>query len=98
MPRAAAKSKPIAAPATVTAKIVRIGNSRGLRIPKVLLEQAGITENVTLTVQDGALVVKPKRGLREGWREALIAAGAGSEELLWPDDMENEFDRTEWTW
>lgn len=97
MPRTTAKPKSNPPPAPVTAKIVRIGNSRGLRIPKVMLEQAGITESVTLTVQDGTLVVKPKRHPREGWREALIAAGAGNEELLLPD-FPNEFDENEWTW
>lgn len=50
----------------VRAKIVRIGNSRGLRIPKALLEACGIRDAVELSVEEGRLIVRPARGVREG--------------------------------
>ena len=85
---------------SVTAEIVRIGNSHGVRIPKAIREQAGLIGTVTLTVTGGALVIRPKRKPREGWEEAIAEeiAKNGLEEPFWPDDMKNEFDDTEWTW
>jgi len=82
----------------VTAEIVDIGNSRGLRIPKPIREELGLEGQVTLTVAAGALVVRPKRGLRAGWRERFAKAKApGREPLLMPDDLGTDFD-SEWTW
>lgn len=85
--------------ASVTAEIVRIGNSRGVRIPKAIREQAGLTGTVTLTVAGGALVIRAKRKPREGWAEAYARALKENpeQELLLPDDMGTLYDK-EWTW
>ena len=48
----------------VQARIVRIGNSQGIRIPKPLLEQAGISEQVELEVHDGQISIRPARRAR----------------------------------
>jgi antitoxin MazE len=56
-------------------QLIRIGNSQGIRIPKTLVEQAGL-EDVRLeleVVQDG-LLIKPVKKARQGWREAYEAA------------------------
>jgi len=42
----------------VRARIVRIGNSRGIRIPRALIDEARLGETVELSVVDGALVVR----------------------------------------
>lgn len=83
-----------------TAEIVRIGNSKGVRIPKALREQVGLEGKVTLSVEGGALVIRPKRKPREGWAEQYAKALKANpeQEKFWPDDMKNEFDDTEWTW
>jgi antitoxin MazE len=84
-----------------TAEIVRIGNSKGVRIPKALREQVGLEGKVTLSVERGALVIRPKgRKPREGWAEQYERALKENpeQEKLWPDDMKNEFDDAEWTW
>ncbi|MEZ5690439.1 MAG: AbrB/MazE/SpoVT family DNA-binding domain-containing protein [Rickettsiales bacterium] len=81
--------------------IIKIGNSQGIRIPKAILKQCGFNGSVDLRVEDGDLVLaKPKRKPREGWAEAIEAdiKKHGVPELLWPEDMINEFDKTEWTW
>jgi antitoxin MazE len=84
---------------SVSAEIVDIGNSKGVRIPKPIREQAGLRDKVTLSVEDGAVVIRPARRLREGWRECLARAGAGGpEDIVWPEDTPTEFDETEWTW
>jgi antitoxin MazE len=80
-------------------ELVRIGNSRGIRIPKPLIEQCGFGEAVELRVEHNRLVIAPERAPRQGWKEAFSAAGPGTDdsspfEALPP----NEFDDQEWTW
>jgi len=82
----------------VTAEIVDIGNSRGLRIPKAIREELHLEGKVMLTVTAGALVVRPKHGLRADWRERFAKAKAPRREpLLMPDNLGTDFD-SEWTW
>jgi antitoxin MazE len=52
-------------------RIVRIGSSRGLRIPNALLEASGIRETVDVSVEDGRPIVRPVPDAREGWAEAV---------------------------
>ncbi|MBV9991325.1 MAG: AbrB/MazE/SpoVT family DNA-binding domain-containing protein [Alphaproteobacteria bacterium] len=84
---------------SVTAEIVRIGNSHGVRIPKSIREQAGLTGTVTLTVTGGALVIRAKRKPREGWEKQYRQALKESpeQELLLPDDVGTVYDK-DWTW
>jgi antitoxin MazE len=79
-------------------ELVRIGNSRGIRIPKALLEQCGMEDAVEVNVDRGTLVIKPSQGLRKGWREAFQTAGAPEDTLLLDSTPTNSFDRDEWTW
>lgn len=80
------------------ANIVRIGNSRGLRIPKALLEQVGIQDSVELTVEDGRLVIQPVRHPREGWAEEARRARELGEDILIDPETFGEFDHAEWQW
>jgi len=82
---------------TVTAEIISIGNSKGLRIPKGIREEAGLEGEVTLTVSKGALVVRAKKAPRAGWPARFAKAHARPEPLLIPDSIGTEFD-SEWTW
>ncbi len=52
-------------------ELVRIGNSRGIRIPKPLIEQCGLGNNVELRVENDSLVISPERRPRQGWEEAF---------------------------
>ena len=79
------------------ASLIRIGNSKGLRIPKPILEQCGFGSEVELRVEPGRLVVLPVAAARAGWDEAFAAAGA-DQPLLMPDGMRSEFDEQEWAW
>ncbi len=80
------------------AAIVRIGNSRGLRIPKALLEACGIGQAVELSVEEGRLIVQPVRGVREGWADAAHAMAARGEDGLLDTETPTTFDETEWEW
>ncbi len=77
----------------VAARIVPWGNSRGIRIPKPMLEQAGIVEDVTIEVREGEIVIRPRVHPRAGWEASvreMVAAGHAVPE--WPDDLEDAFD------
>ena len=80
------------------ANIIRIGNSRGLRLPKLILEQCGIGDVVDLTIEDGLLIVTPLRRPREGWAEASRTAAARDDDRLLDPETSTTFDRTEWNW
>jgi antitoxin MazE len=80
-------------------KIVRIGNSRGLRIPKPLLEQTGLKGDVEIRVEDQSLVISPLRDPRSDWGEAFEAmAVRGDDRLLDEDWVSTEWDELEWEW
>ena len=79
------------------ASLVRIGNSKGLRIPKPILEQCGFGAEVELRVEPGRLVVLPVAAARAGWDEAFAAVGT-DQPMLMPDGMSSEFDEREWAW
>jgi len=80
-------------------ELVRIGNSRGIRIPKPLIEQCGLEGTVDLSVENDRLVVSPGRRLRQGWTEAFqIAGSTRDDELLLEPMRASEFDRKEWKW
>jgi antitoxin MazE len=53
------------------AKIIRIGNSQGIRIPKPLLEQTGLTEDVEFEVRADGIVIRSVRAVRAGWGAAF---------------------------
>jgi antitoxin MazE len=84
---------------SMKAELVRIGNSRGIRIPKPIIEQCGLRDTVELTVEGDRLVVTPKQLLRQGWEEAFRAGGCpASDELLLETLPANKFDSEEWQW
>ncbi len=81
------------------ADLIRIGNSRGVRIPKPVIEQCGLGERVELRVENHRLVISPERRSRQGWEEAFRVAGpAAHDELLLETSESNAFDRREWRW
>ncbi|MFZ3214041.1 MAG: AbrB/MazE/SpoVT family DNA-binding domain-containing protein [Terriglobales bacterium] len=80
-------------------ELVRIGNSRGIRIPKPLIAQCGLGDRVELRVENDRVVISRERQPRQGWEEAFRAAGlAAHDELLLETAGPNEFDRKEWRW
>jgi antitoxin MazE len=80
-------------------ELVRIGNSRGIRIPKPLIEQCGFGDTVELHVEQDRLIIAADRPARQGWKEALAAAGSSARDPLLLDALPpNGFDAEEWTW
>jgi len=85
---------------SVTTRVVKIGNSRGIRIPKPLLDRLGLAEEVELAVEGDLLVIRPIRRPRDGWDEQFeLMAKRGDDRLL---DAEapnlTRWDAEEWEW
>lgn len=81
-------------------RIVRIGNSRGIRIPKPLLEQSGLGDEVELEVGEGTILIRAVAEPRREWPEAFRAmAERGDDALLdGPDVPGGGWDEEEWEW
>jgi antitoxin MazE len=79
--------------------LVRIGNSRGIRIPKPLIQQCGFGDTVELHVEQNRLVIAPERRPRQGWKEAFVAAGSSAPDMLLFEGLPpNEFEAEDWVW
>ncbi len=79
-------------------RIVRIGNSQGIRIPKPLLEQARLTEDVELHVGEGCITIASPARTRAGWAAAAAALHERDEDVLLDELTPTRFDREEWKW
>ncbi len=79
--------------------VVRIGNSRGIRIPKALLEHYRLKDAVELEVEDDHLVIRPSSKPREGWEDAFRHMHEqGDDSLVDLKPPATKWDRTEWRW
>ena len=79
-------------------RLVRIGNSRGVRIPKPLIEQAGLGEEVELRVVERGLMVEAARKPRANWSDAARQLHERGEDGLLNESPPTQFDETEWEW
>ncbi|MEO7966390.1 MAG: AbrB/MazE/SpoVT family DNA-binding domain-containing protein [Gemmatimonadaceae bacterium] len=79
-------------------RIVRVGNSRGIRIPKLLLDQAGLDENVELHAEPGRIVIQATTQPRAGWAEAAQRMAARGDDALLDPPVATRFDDEEWEW
>ena len=82
----------------VKTRIVRIGNSRGIRVPKTLLDQARLPEDVELQAEPGRLIVRAARQPRAGWADAAKIMRAREDDRLALPSAGTAFDRDEWEW
>lgn len=80
-------------------EVIKIGNSRGLRIPKAILKQCGIKNVVDLTVRDRTLVITPYEEIRTGWEENFrLMAQSKDDRLLDIGSTIHSYDEEEWEW
>ena len=82
----------------MTAPVVKIGNSRGIRLPKNILRELDIRDEVEMFVSDGSLIIKSTdRKPREGWNEAFSQMAKTKEnKLLLNENLGS--DSFEWVW
>ena len=80
-------------------EIIKIGNSKGLRIPKAILEHCRMKKAVNLYVEDHALIVTPCEEVRTGWEQCFrLMAQKRDDTLLDADSLEHSWDEEEWQW
>ena len=84
---------------TVRTKIVRIGNSQGLRLSRSILEESGISGDVEVTARNGEIVIQGVRSARQNWDAAFSEMSVrGDDALLDAEVAESDWDETEWEW
>jgi antitoxin MazE len=71
--------------------VVKIGNSRGIRFSKTILERYNIRDTVEMILDKGHIIIKPLAKPRKGWDKAFIEMHAnGDDKLIIPDIFEEE--------
>jgi antitoxin MazE len=71
--------------------VIKIGNSRGIRLSKTLLERYNIRDTVDLILEKGQIIIKPLSRPRKGWDKAFMEMNAnGDDKLLISDIFEDE--------
>ena len=82
-------------------KLVKIGNSRGIRIPKSIIEQSGIKNEVELEVKGDRIIIRSLSGVRENWNLAFQKMAKSNDDLLLDENTltnQSSWDNKEWTW
>jgi antitoxin MazE len=71
--------------------IIKIGNSKGIRLPLAVLKQCGIDSKVELEIKDNCIMIKPVKTPRQGWAEAFeLMHKNGDDSLLVPEEIDDE--------
>lgn len=78
-------------------RIVKIGNSRGVRIPKPLLDQAGLDGPVEIVVRDRTLVIRAAKA-RAGWDDSFRSMALHGDDALLEPIPTSDWDDAEWEW
>lgn len=84
----------------IKSRIVKIGNSQGIRIPKLLLDQLGFGTEVEIVVEQNTLVIRPLAHPRQGWEEQFRAMATNGDDQLLDGDLVSlsSWDDAEWEW
>jgi antitoxin MazE len=82
----------------IRTRIIKIGNSQGIRIPKTLLEQSGIQTEVEISVDGDHLTIRPLQQLRTGWEQAFAAMAAQQDDVLLDEANPTDWEQDEWEW
>ena len=73
--------------------IIPIGNSRGIRIPKSILQQLNIKEEVDMEVHDKAILLRPiNKKPRENWAQEFVRMHENSDDKLLINDLNDQDD------
>jgi antitoxin MazE len=85
--------------AAIRTRIIKIGNSQGVRIPKILLEQSGLHGDVEIGVQGDHLTIRSASQRRRRWDTAFAAMAENHDDALLDNDgTSTEWDQLEWEW
>jgi len=83
----------------IKTRIIKIGNSQGIRLPKLLLDQTDLGKEVELELQERQIVIRPSRTPRQNWEEQFQQMAAqGDDQLLDSELLPTAWDEEEWEW
>lgn len=83
----------------IKTRLIKIGNSHGVRIPKVVRDQIGLTDAIELEIQGAHLVIRSSSAPRAAWADQFRQmAEQHDDALLDPDMPTTSWDETEWEW
>ena len=80
--------------------IIRIGNSQGIRIPKILLEQSRLEKDVELEVADKKIIIRSASQPRQGWEEKFkhMAQHKDDKPVDSATHIQTRWEKEEWEW
>lgn len=81
-------------------RLISVGNSRGLRIPKALLEEAGLKDEIEISVKNGQLLITSIEEPRKGWSLEFAKMAERKDDLLLDQVLPESttWDDSEWQW
>ncbi len=82
----------------IRSKVIKIGNSRGIRIPRTVLEQVGLDDEVEMRVEGGKLIIQSPHKPRQGWDAQFAAMAEHHDDRLLDENIATQWDEEEWTW
>lgn len=82
-------------------KIIRIGNSHGVRIPKPLIEESGITNEIEMILRDNEIILRSAETIRKDWDSSFKKMADQDDDVLLDQkeiEKSSDWDDVEWTW
>jgi antitoxin MazE len=79
-------------------RIVRLGNSQGIRIPKILLEQTGLNGEVEIRAREHSLVIQPAKLRRADWAAAFHQMAERGDDVMLDPATPSTWDEDHWEW
>jgi antitoxin MazE len=76
--------------------VIKIGNSKGIRLSKTLLDKYNIKDTVDLSLEKGQIVIKPLSAPRKGWEKAFQAMSENGDDGLLINDIFEDEELEEW--
>jgi antitoxin MazE len=77
--------------------VIHIGNSKGIRLSKTLIEKYNITDKVELILEKGYIILKPKQESRIGWEKAFKKMHENGDDNMINDDLFEDENIEEWS-
>lgn len=78
-------------------QLINIGNSKGIRFPKAILDEYNISDKIELILEKGRIILKPKSNPRKGWEKSFKQMHENGDDKLLMDDIFDEEIFEEWT-
>lgn len=76
--------------------VISIGNSKGIRLSKTLLEKYNIKDTIELILEEDYLIIKPKQEPRKNWENAFKKMHKNGDDQLLIDDIFNDENFDKW--